>query len=472
MNTQKSPYAIDNDLYQLYTDIQLREVENDATISLDEKMQLKAILMSIKELDGNMSYSIFQEIFRNSVEYRTAIDQEQLMAYTNTIGQDVLDTDIAESVSFAPNDRQTLESMISQQPSSEDSSRTVQIYAKTTRSQSASTESHTTIADDCSANSGNHIPINKDHFANIENAKASNEDHAANSGCHTISNDGQSKDTACHTPSTAGQKESTGNQTAITFIHSTESGEPKTRRRPKKRTIVSLGALTESDDEKPIEQILLTNPRTEIQHIKAHPQRSSAIFRMRMRAINEPKSAQEKAYLETFDVRDVMQIFRKPMNEFISLLPNKCQTKLNKCRQMLCAYQIGKIVDQILRESSSDNKERLETSLFHSLTATLSKNCFHYSRFRGLCVNSLYLVEHVGAHILFVPEVISPAILKEMDTPCLAALARHLINEWPPHFKKLARLTYYGEVVVARTQNEDLALEKEERFKNYFLNNF
>lgn len=182
-----------------------------------------------------MSYSIFQEIFRNSVEYRTAIDQEQLMAYTNTIGQDVLDTDIAESVSFAPNDRQTLESMISQQPSSEDSSRTVQIYAKTTRSQSASTESHTTIADDCSANSGNHIPINKDHFANIENAKASNEDHAANSGCHTISNDGQSKDTACHTPSTAGQKESTGNQTAITFIHSTESGEPKTRRRPKKR---------------------------------------------------------------------------------------------------------------------------------------------------------------------------------------------------------------------------------------------
>lgn len=53
MNTQKSPYAIDNDLYQLYTNIQLRDVENDATISLDEKKQLKTILMSIKELDGS-----------------------------------------------------------------------------------------------------------------------------------------------------------------------------------------------------------------------------------------------------------------------------------------------------------------------------------------------------------------------------------------------------------------------------------
>ncbi|CAO0793445.1 unnamed protein product [Mucor circinelloides] len=416
MNTQKSPYAIDNDLYQLYTDIQLRDVENDATISLDEKKQLKTILMSIKELDGNISYSIFQEIFRNSVEYRTAIDKEQLMAYTNTIGQDVLDTDtdIAENVSFAPNDRQTLESLSSQQPSSKDNSRTVRKYSKTTRSQSASTENHTAIDEDCSANIETHIPINRDHSANIENTKASNEDHAENTACHTISNEGRSQDTACHSPSTAGQKESTGNQTGITFIHSTENGIPKTRRKPKKRTIVSLGALTESDDEKSIEQILLTNPRAEIQHIKAHPQRSSAIFRMRMRAINEPKSAQEKAYLETFDVRDVMQIFRKPMNEFISLLPNKCQTKLNKCRQMLCAYQVGKIVDQILRESSSDNKERLERSLFHSLTGALSKNCFHYSRFRGLCVNSLYLVEHVGVHILFVPEVISPAILKEV----------------------------------------------------------
>lgn len=48
------------------------------------------------------------------------------------------------------------------------------------------------------------------------------------------------------------------------------------------------------------------------------------------------------------------------------------------------------------------------------LIGALSKNCFHYSRFRGLCVNSLYLVEHVGVHILFVPEVISPAILKEV----------------------------------------------------------
>lgn len=55
MSTQ-GPRAIDNDLYQLYTDIQLRDVENDATMSLSEKEQLTAILMSFREIDGSKSY--------------------------------------------------------------------------------------------------------------------------------------------------------------------------------------------------------------------------------------------------------------------------------------------------------------------------------------------------------------------------------------------------------------------------------
>lgn len=55
MNTQRSPYTIDNGLYHLYVDIQLRDIENDVTMSLHEKKQLKAVLMSIKEIDGSKS---------------------------------------------------------------------------------------------------------------------------------------------------------------------------------------------------------------------------------------------------------------------------------------------------------------------------------------------------------------------------------------------------------------------------------
>lgn len=113
-----------------------------------------------------------------------------------------------------------------------------------------------------------------------------------------------------------------------------------------------------------------------MQLIKSHPQRSCMIFRMRMRAINEPKSAEDKAFLDTFDVRDVMQVYKKPITEFIGLLANGYQSQLGKCRQMLCAYQIGKITEQLLRESSQEDKQQLEKRLFQYLKGMHSEFFF------------------------------------------------------------------------------------------------
>lgn len=48
------------------------------------------------------------------------------------------------------------------------------------------------------------------------------------------------------------------------------------------------------------------------------------------------------------------------------------------------------------------------------LLAAITKNRMIYCSFTSLCVNSLYLVEHVGVHALFVPEVISSDTLKKV----------------------------------------------------------
>lgn len=110
--------------------------------------------------------------------------------------------------------------------------------------------------------------------------------------------------------------------------------------------------------------------------IKAHPERGSIIFRMRMSAINEPKSDEDKAFLDTFDVQDVMQVYKKPMSEFIGLLKNRFQSQLGKCRQMLCAYQIGKITEQLLRDSPQEGKHILEKRLFQLLRGIQGKFFF------------------------------------------------------------------------------------------------
>ncbi|KAK4513565.1 protein phosphatase 2A regulatory subunit cdc55 [Mucor velutinosus] len=438
MDTQRSTRAIDNDLYHLHTDIQLRDVENNIDMSLDEKEQLKAILISIKEIDGNISYPIFQEIFQNSMGYRTANDQEQLLAYMHSSEQEVLDTAITESVTVVPESHQADASTTGQRLSNESSLRITTIHPLATKSQATDIKSH--------------LASDENHLRNIE----------------------------CHSPSTGNYNESVENHaamdSALSAVNDIQAPQPKKDRRRTEKyttTITLLASLKGTCfTKKPLQQILLPKPITEMQLIKAYPQRGNTIFRMRMEAINEPKSAEEKAFLDTFDVQDVMQVYRKPLNEFIGLVASGYQSHLNKCRQMLHAYQIGKITEQLLRESSHKDKEQLEKSLFHHLKAAFSKNSLYYHQFIGLCVNSMYLVEHVGVHVLFVPEVVSPAILRGMDAQSLMSLAKYLADEWPPQFRKIGRLTCYGEVVVSRGHTDDSIVESEETYPGHFLSSF
>ncbi|GAN09319.1 hypothetical protein MAM1_0259c08844 [Mucor ambiguus] len=415
--------------------IQLRDVENDASTSPHEKRQFKAILMSIKEIDGNISYPIFQEIFQRSSGYRTANDPEPLVSYTQTIEQEVLDTAITESGIVVPESHQTHASPKGQISSTESISRVTNIHLVATSDQAVSIENHL-------ASTGYQSPNIGDHNETIENYTT------MNSILSTV------KKTLATKPKKAGRR----------------IGKRKT-------TITSFASVKPANfSETSLANILLPTPRrdqTEIQNIKAHPQRSSAILRIRMKAMDEPKSAKEKAFLDTFDVGDVMQIYRKPMSEFISLLSDRYMSQLNKCRQMLCAYQIAKITDQLLRESSHKDKENLEKNLFHHLKVAITKNRCDYYRFVDLCVNSLCLVEHVGLHALFVPEVISPAILSILDTSSVVSLAKHLTDEWPPEFRKLARMTHYGKVVLSRSHIDDAIIsESDGDYPGRFLNKF
>lgn len=51
MNSQKELPAIDNNLYQFHIDLQLRQLESDASVRLNEKEKLKIILTSLRGVD-------------------------------------------------------------------------------------------------------------------------------------------------------------------------------------------------------------------------------------------------------------------------------------------------------------------------------------------------------------------------------------------------------------------------------------
>ncbi|KAG2197139.1 hypothetical protein INT46_003366 [Mucor plumbeus] len=95
MNSQKGLPAIDNNLYQLHIDLQLRQLENDASVRLNEKEKLKTILTSLRGVNGNILHSIFREIFDNSVDLRDADNHVEQMDF-ETILENVQNTNIAE----------------------------------------------------------------------------------------------------------------------------------------------------------------------------------------------------------------------------------------------------------------------------------------------------------------------------------------------------------------------------------------
>jgi hypothetical protein len=85
-----------------------------------------------------------------------------------------------------------------------------------------------------------------------------------------------------------------------------------------------------------------------------------------MMALNKSNVLNKKKQ-ESFDLKNLKRVFKKPMFEFLILLKIRRQTTLNKCRQSLYAYQMGKLVDQLSHGSSPMEKENMERSLFCDL---------------------------------------------------------------------------------------------------------
>lgn len=85
-----------------------------------------------------------------------------------------------------------------------------------------------------------------------------------------------------------------------------------------------------------------------------------------MMALNKSNVPNKKKQ-EEFDLKNLKRVFKKPMSEFLFLLRIRHQTTLNKCRQSLYAYQMGKLVDQLSHGSSPTEKETMEKSLFRDL---------------------------------------------------------------------------------------------------------
>jgi hypothetical protein len=63
MNSQKELPAIDNNLYQLHIDLQLRQLESDASVRLNEKEKLKTILTSLRGVNGSKIGNWDNDIF-------------------------------------------------------------------------------------------------------------------------------------------------------------------------------------------------------------------------------------------------------------------------------------------------------------------------------------------------------------------------------------------------------------------------
>ncbi|CEP16728.1 hypothetical protein [Parasitella parasitica] len=82
-----NPSTIDGSLYQVHIDIQLRQLENDASIIASKKEPLRKILQSLKQVDGNTLYPIFNDIFYNSVDYRSVNSQVDRTAYASSTAQ-------------------------------------------------------------------------------------------------------------------------------------------------------------------------------------------------------------------------------------------------------------------------------------------------------------------------------------------------------------------------------------------------
>ncbi|KAI8640426.1 hypothetical protein BD408DRAFT_445194 [Parasitella parasitica] len=91
-----NPPSIDGSLYQFHIDIQLRLLENDATILTSKKETLRKILQSLKQVDGNALYPIFNDIFHNSIDHRFADNQADAKFSEQVDNNENVDPAIAE----------------------------------------------------------------------------------------------------------------------------------------------------------------------------------------------------------------------------------------------------------------------------------------------------------------------------------------------------------------------------------------
>ena len=126
-------------------------------------------------------YPIFQEVLQNPMDYRRANGEEQLVAYTNSIEQEVLDTGITQSDTVVLEGHQTHESTNGQVSSNESILKIIEYHPVATRSQFAniknhiaSIESYPTDIKCHSTNIRGHSEITKDHAAMDSTTLATN----------------------------------------------------------------------------------------------------------------------------------------------------------------------------------------------------------------------------------------------------------------------------------------------------------
>lgn len=124
----------------------------------------------------DVSYPIFQEIFQNSTRHRTGNDQEPLVAYTQPIEREVLDTAITESVTVVPESHQTDNLTIEHTPRVKSTSKATRVGPVTTRSQVSRNENHAASIDNHLEHVEYHSsPSTGEHKQRIENRATVND---------------------------------------------------------------------------------------------------------------------------------------------------------------------------------------------------------------------------------------------------------------------------------------------------------
>ncbi|GAN10216.1 hypothetical protein MAM1_0331c09754 [Mucor ambiguus] len=166
-------------------------------------------------------------------------------------------------------------------------------------------------------------------------------------------------------------------------------------------------------------------------------------------------------------IKNTFKIYYTPSSASSSYTAPKCRFEINsrfsykssmgQCQLNMIAYQLGKI-EEIEKEMFSPKqvkKNRLKYYQDLSVSLNESKLAYtsHLREFPRHCERALYVVQNLGAYVLFMPEILPPTTYKKIQNSFVPVLKAFLEGRCSP-FKDIARFDDKDRLIVSESTGD------------------